>query len=119
MDVVFVTPANSKKIYQDLASEYTAIEPPTWSLLLAESCRSKGYKVSIIDCNAESLSLDQTYEKIQKLNPKLICFVVYGQNVNAGTTSMSGAVCLSEYLKSLRTLRQASCFQRLLLIQVT
>ena len=100
MDVVFVTPANSKKIYQDLASEYTAIEPPTWSLLLAESCRSKGYKVSIIDCNAESLSLDQTYEKIQKLNPKLICFVVYGQNVNAGTTSMSGAVCLSEYLKS-------------------
>ena len=100
MDVVFITPANSKKIYQELANEYTAIEPPTWSLLLAESCRSKGYKVSIIDCNAENLNLEETFNRVTKLKPKLICFVVYGQNVNAGTTSMSGATYLSEYLKS-------------------
>ena len=100
MDVVFITPANSKKIYQELANEYTAIEPPTWSLLLAESCRSKGYKVSILDCNAENLNLEETFNRVTKLKPKLICFVVYGQNVNAGTTSMSGATYLSEYLKS-------------------
>ena len=39
-DVLFVSPNISSKIYQELANKYTAIEPPTWSLLLAESCRS-------------------------------------------------------------------------------
>ena len=34
------------------------------------------------------------------MNPRLICFVVYGQNVNAGTTNMSGAVRLSNFLKT-------------------
>ena len=38
-------------------------------------------------------------ERINKINPKHICFVVYGQNVNAGTTNMSGATSLSKYLK--------------------
>ena len=33
------------------------------------------------------------------MSPKLICIVVYGQNVNAGTTNMSGAVNLINYLK--------------------
>ena len=58
MDVVFVNPGNSKKIYQDLSNDYSAIETPTWSLLLAQSCRSAGYKVSILDINAENLSED-------------------------------------------------------------
>ena len=79
MDVVFVTPGNSKAIYQELSNKYSAIEPPTWSLLLAESCRSKGFKVSILDCNAEGLSIQQSYERLIELSPKLICFVVYGQ----------------------------------------
>ena len=99
MDVVFVTPGNSKAIYQELSNKYSAIEPPTWSLLLAESCRSKGFKVSILDCNAEGLSVQQSYERLIELSPKLICFVVYGQNVNAGTTNMVGATYVSEYLK--------------------
>ena len=29
------------------------------------------------------------------LEPRLLCFVVYGQNVNAGTTNMVGAVQLA------------------------
>ena len=67
--------------------------------MLAESCRSINYNVSIIDTLAEQLEDDQTYKKILNLNPKIICFVVYGQNVNAGTTNMSGAVRLSNFLK--------------------
>lgn len=100
MDVVFVTPGNAKAIYQNLSNKYSAVEPPTWSLLLAESCRSKGFKVSILDCNAENLSLEDAYQRISDLSPKLVCFVVYGQNVNAGTTSMSGALELSTYIKN-------------------
>ena len=44
MDVVFVTPGNSKAIYQELSNKYSAIEPPTWSLLLASLVDQKDLK---------------------------------------------------------------------------
>jgi radical SAM superfamily enzyme YgiQ (UPF0313 family) len=99
IDVLFISPSNAEEIYQGLATDYSAIEPPTWALLLAESCRSKGYIVGLIDANAEQLNREQVTERVKSINPRLICFVVYGQNVNAGTVSMSGAVYLSEYFK--------------------
>lgn len=99
IDAVFVNPSVGNN-YQSLKSKYTAIEPPTWSLLLAQSMRNFGFKVSIIDANAEYISEQEIYKKIKNLNPRLIVFVVYGQNVNAGTTNMEGAIVLSEYIKS-------------------
>ena len=99
MDVLFISPNNNKKIYQDLSKDYAAIEPPTWSLLLAESCRSIGHDVGILDTNAENLSDEESIDRIKDLNPRLLCFVVYGQNVNAGTVNMSGAVRLSDAIK--------------------
>ena len=98
IDVVLVNPSVGQN-YQSLKSKYTAIEPPTWSLLLAESMRNFGFKVSIIDANAEDLTEEEIYKKIKFLNPRLIAFVVYGQNVNAGTTNMEGALLISKYLK--------------------
>ncbi len=98
IDTVFINPTVGKN-YQSLKSKYTAIEPPTWSLLLAESMRHFGFKVKIIDANAEALSPLDISERIKKLNPRLITFVVYGQNVNAGTTNMEGALEISNFLK--------------------
>ena len=46
-DVLFINPASSNDIYQSLSNEYSAIGTPYWALLLAESCRSKGYNVNI------------------------------------------------------------------------
>ena len=86
-DVVFINPSVGNN-YQSLKSKYTAIEPPTWSLLLAQSMRNFGFNVSIIDANAEYLSEERIYDRIKNLSPRLIVFVVYGQNVNAGTTNM-------------------------------
>ena len=100
-DVLFIAPGNASGVYQDLAKDYSAIEPPTWALLLAESCRSVGYKVGLVDVNAEQLSKENVIERIKLFNPRLICFVVYGQNVNAGTVSMSGAVAISNHIKEL------------------
>ncbi len=100
IDIVFINPNNSGQVYQKLSSKYSAIEPPTWSLLLAESCRSKGFNVGIIDANAENLEDQEIYNRLKKKNPKFVCFVVYGQNVNSGTTNMSGATRTSKYLKS-------------------
>ena len=100
LDVIFISPGNSTGVYQDLSNSYTAIEPPTWALLLAQSCRAAGFEVGqIIDANAEKLSKEAVTKRVLDLNPRLICFVVYGQNVNAGTTSMAGALLLAEHIK--------------------
>ena len=56
IDCCFLVTGNSKKTYQSLSKTYSAIEPPTWALLLAQSTRSSGFKVTIIDANAENLS---------------------------------------------------------------
>lgn len=99
MDVLLINPDSSAKAYQGLAKVYSAIEPPTWSLLLAESCRSKGFGVGILDCDAERLSLEQSVLRVNELRPRLIVFVVYGQNPNSGTTSMIGALALARVIK--------------------
>jgi anaerobic magnesium-protoporphyrin IX monomethyl ester cyclase len=108
-DILFISPNNARNIYQNLSTKYSAIEPPTWALLLSESCRSKGFSVAILDCLAENLSADESYKRILEINPRIICFVVYGQNVNAGTTNMSGATYLSSYLKE-KNVVQPICF---------
>jgi len=98
-DVLFINPGNAPQIYQGLATKLSAVEPPTWALLLAESCRSKGYTARIIDANAENLSDEELISRVENLKPRLICLVVYGQNVNAGTTGMSGASRIAKAIK--------------------
>jgi radical SAM superfamily enzyme YgiQ (UPF0313 family) len=100
MDLLLVNPDSSAQAYQGLAKIYSAIEPPTWSLLLAESCRSKGYGVGILDCDAERLTISGSIKRIREANPKLVVFAVYGQNPNSGTTSMIGALDLAKTLKA-------------------
>ena len=41
LDITFIVPNNSNVTYQQLSNKYSAIETPTWALLLAESCRKK------------------------------------------------------------------------------
>jgi len=101
IDILFISPGNAEGIYQNLADNYAAIEPPTWALLLAQSCRSIGHTVALIDANAEQLGKEEVERRIKELNPRLICFVVYGQNVNAGTVNMGGATYLSKHLKEI------------------
>ena len=109
LDCLFLVTSSSKKSYQSLSKTYSAIEPPTWALLLAQSMRADGNQVGILDANAQNLNEREIYDKINHLKPRLICFVVYGQNVNAGTTNMSGAVHISNYLKS-EGIKQKICF---------
>ena len=99
MDCLLINPDSSLTAYQGLSGKFSAIEPPTWALLLAESCRSKGHKVGIMDCCAQRLSLEESVNKVIENNPRVALFVVYGQNPNAGTTSMIGATALARELK--------------------
>ena len=43
LDVMFVSPDYSFQAYQALSKDFSAIKPPTWALLLAQSCRAKGF----------------------------------------------------------------------------
>lgn len=101
VDLLIINPGNAEGVYQSLSQKYSGIEPPTWALLLAESVRSQGHKVAILDINAERLSINDSILRINEYQAKLICFVVYGQNVNAGTVSMSGAIPISNALKEM------------------
>ena len=101
IDLLIVNPGNAEGVYQSLSHKYSGIEPPTWALLLAESVRSQGHSVAILDINAERLSVQDSVQRIKQFRAKLICFVVYGQNVNAGTVSMSGAIPISIALKEI------------------
>jgi radical SAM superfamily enzyme YgiQ (UPF0313 family) len=99
IDVVFVNTSSALKAYQDLSVNYSAVEPPTWSLLLAESCRNKGFEVAILDCEAEKLTNHTALNRVIQLKPRLIVFVVYGQNPNSGTVNMTGSIELADYFR--------------------
>ncbi|MBU1082727.1 MAG: B12-binding domain-containing radical SAM protein [Spirochaetes bacterium] len=99
MDCLFIAPRISRATYQELADTYTAIETPTWSLLLAESCRSIGYDVGILDMNAERLSDEEMIRRIEDAEPRLICFPVYGSNPNSGSLMMGDAIHLAGVIK--------------------
>lgn len=100
LDVLFVNPDASFLVYQEWFSKgYSAIEPPTWALLLAQSCRAKGFGVGILDCGAEGLSTKEAVKRIAEADARLVCFVMYGPNPNSGTASMIGAELLGRELK--------------------
>ena len=96
-DILFISPDSSKEVYQGLADRYSAIEPPIWALLLASQLGE--YDSKILDPLAERLSDRDALIRILNDRPKLICFVVYGQNPNSGTTNMAGAVRLAKMIK--------------------
>ena len=99
MDILFINPGSSEEVYQGLSTDYAGIGTPYWALLLSQSCRSQGYKVGILDILAEGISRKDAVERIKTLNPRLISVCVYGENVNSGTTQMSGAVKLANLIK--------------------
>jgi anaerobic magnesium-protoporphyrin IX monomethyl ester cyclase len=99
LDVLFVSADSAAQAYQELSKDFAAIEPPSWALLLAQSCRAKGFGVGILDVGAERLTTEQAVQRIGDAKPRLACFVVYGQNPNSGTTNMIGATALARLLR--------------------
>ena len=101
LDILFVHPNSSKVIYQDLAKKNSALEPPIWCAMLANSLRNFGSSVSIIDAEVNNLTYEEVSEDICKINPKIVCIVVYGQQPSASSHNMYGAVTTAEKIKSI------------------
>lgn len=101
LDILFVHPNASKKIYQALAEKHSAIEPPIWAGMLANSVRSAGYGVEILDAEAERLDFESAAKKISEYKARIICLVVYGQQPSASSQNMSGACATAAEIKKL------------------
>jgi hypothetical protein len=101
IDILFVHPNASKKIYQDLATNHSAIEPPIWAGMLANSVRIAGYSTGILDCEVEGLNLVSAEKRIQEYKPRIVCIVVYGQQPSASSQNMTGASALAKQIKEI------------------
>jgi radical SAM superfamily enzyme YgiQ (UPF0313 family) len=97
-DVVFIHPGNLRSTYQALANEYTAIAPPVWTGLLAESIRRAGYRVAVYDSNVEGWSREKISSFLSRHDPELIVIMVYGHNPSASTQTMPAALKVAEDL---------------------
>jgi len=98
--VTFVIPSSAAQAYQALANKYSAIEPPTWALLLANAVRVEGYDPCILDFDADpARDYEHAAHKIAETGTDIAVFVLYGQNPNSGTTMMIGASKLARQLK--------------------
>jgi len=101
LDILFIHPNASKKIYQDLSKDFSAIEPPIWAGMLTSHCLKKGFSAEILDCEAYQFDEETSANQVIDLNPRLACFVVYGQQPSASSQNMAGAVSLADSLKRL------------------
>jgi anaerobic magnesium-protoporphyrin IX monomethyl ester cyclase len=101
LDILFIHPNASKKIYQGLSSDHSAIEPPIWAGMLANHCKNKNFNVKILDCEVERLDYIASAKEIKEIKPRIACFVVYGQQPSASSQNMEGAIATSEELKLL------------------
>ena len=89
----------SKKVYQDLSKDFSAIEPPFWAALTAGFLRKHGFAVDILDANVRRLSHEQTAEDALKYKARLNAIIVYSQQANTCTPIMGGVGELCRALK--------------------
>jgi radical SAM superfamily enzyme YgiQ (UPF0313 family) len=91
VDLVLIHPGAASQIYQGLASDFSAIEPPLWCRLLAGAVRDKQYSVAIIDAEALSLTPSRVAIQVREYRPQLVGIVCFGHQPSASTQQMVGA----------------------------
>ncbi|MBF0362125.1 MAG: B12-binding domain-containing radical SAM protein [Oligoflexia bacterium] len=105
VDLLLVRANDRKKVYGDLNTNISAIEPPLWMLIIASFLRERGYKVMIIDMEIENLLPDDLIDKLILINPLLIGIFVTGNNLAASTWNMLGASKVLTTISSIKERR--------------
>lgn len=98
-NLLIISPS-SKNLYQKLQDNFSARETNIWAGLLANSVRKNGHGVSIYDMEVQLDTEEEFRSEIESRDPDLILFVVTGQNPNASTAAMQGAVEAAETVKN-------------------
>lgn len=90
-DLVLINPGGREQVYQQLGTEWTAIEPPLWCRLIAGYARDRGYSVRIVDSEALEIGAESVAETVCRLSPVLAVMVVFGHQPSASTQMMVSA----------------------------
>lgn len=98
-DIVLINPGAARTIYQNLADDLSAIEPPAWVRMNAGWLRDKGYSVAIIDQDALRWTPEQVAQHVKQLAPRLVAIVVSGQQPSASTQQMTGASAVARAIQ--------------------
>ena len=101
LDCVLIHPGAQQAIYGDLSARETAIEPPTWTRMIAGWLRDRDYKVDIVDQEAEGLSTAEVAARVEIAAPRLVAIVVTGHQPSASTQQMTG---VREVVQKIRAL---------------
>lgn len=102
-DILFIHPGDAKKIYQGLANEFSAIEPPLFAGLYATYVRNKGLVPAIYDAPAMQASAEDTAQAaVNDYDARLVVLVVYGQQPSASTQNMGAAGRIARRIKELK-----------------
>lgn len=99
IDILIVAPSAANKLYGPLATDYSAREPNIWAAMLANSVRLKGYSVELVDMDGLRADAHDVLDTVNGLDPRIVLFVVTGQNPNASSAAMAGAVDVAEVIK--------------------
>ena len=91
LDLLLINPGGRYKIYQKLATNLTAVEPPLWCRLIGGYARDRDFFVEIIDCEAENLETAAIAERVKASAPRLVGMVVFGHQPSASTQQMVSA----------------------------
>ncbi|MEK7451427.1 MAG: radical SAM protein [Patescibacteria group bacterium] len=104
LDVLFVVPGAHKKVFQRLAGDFSAVEPPILAGLFANHLRTiKGCDVAIIDMPAlGEATCGAVAELVSAHNPYLAVMMVYGHQPSASTQTMPAARSVCQAIKERR-----------------
>jgi len=91
VDVLLINPGGRDLIYQDLSTEYSAVEPPLWCRLIGGYVLDRGYSVAILDSEAENKGPQSVAAQVAAIEPRLVVMVVFGHQPSASTQQMCGA----------------------------
>jgi radical SAM superfamily enzyme YgiQ (UPF0313 family) len=91
LDLLLINPNGRDRIYQELGTELTAVEPPLWCRLIAGYVHDRGHSVEIIDAEAEGWGPETVAGKVAAKNPRLVGMIVFGHQPSASTQQMVAA----------------------------
>jgi len=100
IDLLIVKPGSPQKMYGDLSSSLSGIEPPVFGTAIAGFIRNQGYSVKIIDTETEGLTPELAADEIIKHSPLLVNIVVAGSNPSASSTPLMAIT--EEIMKALK-----------------
>jgi len=100
LDILFINTTAAKQNFQALSKDFSAIEPPIWAGMLASHCLKRGFSAEILDCEALCLDDSQAAQQVKEMNPRVVCFVVYGQQPSASSQNMEGMITLAKQVRN-------------------